>query len=113
MSLDLDWQQQLAAVSASTRSSQLLNSPPEGKEFYFFRLNLDLDLNFADPFLAPLLSRLLGSNSVNLYLSNGGQSDMAIESQGQTQHIQSARPPKTEKTSVRDDCCADTKSIRS
>ena len=37
--------------------------------FYFFRLNLDLDLNFADPFFAPLLSRLFGSNSVKLYLS--------------------------------------------
>ena len=43
---------------------------PVSREAFFdyFRLNLDLDLNLAEPFLAPLFSRLLGSNSVNLYL---------------------------------------------
>lgn len=43
-------------------------SSDEHRRQNYFRLNFDLDLNFADPFLAPLLSRLLGSNSVNLYL---------------------------------------------
>lgn len=45
---------------------KLVESPNSGS--VYFRLNLDLDLNLADPFLAPLLSRLFGSNSVNWYL---------------------------------------------
>ena len=69
-------------VKKRLRFCRLPQSPTEAWRFYFFRLNLDLDLNFADPFLAPLLSRLLGSNSVNLYLHNGGQSDTSMSNNG-------------------------------
>lgn len=50
--------------------------------FHFLRLNLALDLNFADPFLAPLFNLRLGSNSVNLYLDIFQKSGIRFRGKG-------------------------------